>query len=439
MLEKKCILLLYGEGRYDTSMKAIKDYIETNHRDAYVVAISDKELYSFNKFKIGFFIYKLSSRSCGFINSFNVKVRSLTCKLRLKNGKKKKIKSSKPATGVIGEFFYNITEKYRRIHNILIRYTPDVVVCSTPKLLHDTITAKHKGSMKNLSVAALITDYNLDSRFVDYRTNYYFVQNDDIQERLVGYGVEKRRIKVSGTPICRNVMKNHEREIVLRELGIENDNMNVVLVSGRYGGKVIKSAVMSLIEMQYDMNIILITGENDGLIKYTDMLAKTKSRERDVFIVEQVEDLSKLYAVADIMIAKPTATITFEAIYHNVKLITCRGAEGIEDRNAHYLATHQLSLLGDNNDDLVQSMSKYITDEEFCRDLAYRQNEYLLPNCDKVVGEILLLVAEKNYNKKKQLLIDADDATKKLLQSAEVDDVAKVEIASDSIEEDTEE
>ena len=47
MLEKKCILLLYGEGRYDSSVMAVKDYIESCG-DSYVVAVSDKELYPFH-------------------------------------------------------------------------------------------------------------------------------------------------------------------------------------------------------------------------------------------------------------------------------------------------------------------------------------------------------------------------------------------------------
>lgn len=428
MLEKKCILLLYGEGRYDSSMDAIKEYVETNRRDAYVVAVSDAELYSFNRRKIAFFMYKLCTRSCSSFIRNNVKIKSVICKLMLKKRKKRKIKEKEAPDSVIGEFTHSLLEKYRRIHNVLVRYSPDVVVCATPRLLHDTIKAKHKAGMKNISISALITDYNLDIRFVDQRTNYYFVQNDAIASKLAEYGIERRKIKVAGTPISKSTMMTHDKAEVLAELGINNDDINVVLVSGRYGCNVIKRVVMSLIELEYAMNIILITGNNDGLSKFADMLSKNNNRENSICIVEEIDNMSKIYTIADILIAKPTATITYEALCHNTKLITCCGDNYIEDRNAHYLATNQLSLLGSNNNDLIESISSYIANEELCDSIKGKQIEYVLTNSDEIVGEILLQIADKNYNSKKQVVIDLNNKTTELQKMIE-----NVEIVSDVI------
>ena len=431
MLEKKCILLLYGEGRYDSSMGAIKEYVEANRRDAYVVAVSDEELYSFKRRKIAFFMYKICVRSFSSLVRNNTKLKSMICKLKLKKGKKRKIKEKDAPDSAIGEFIHSLSEKYRRIHNILVRYSPDVVVCASPRLLHDAIKAKHKAGMKNISISALITDYNLDIRFVDQRTNYYFVQNDAIASKLVEYGIERRKIKVSGTPISQSTMITHDRSEVLAELGIDNDNINVVLVSGRYGGNVIKKVVMSLIEMEYAMNIILITGSNDGLSKFADMLSKNNNRENSICIVEEIENMSKIYSIADILIAKPTATITYEALCHNTKLITCCGDNYIEDRNAHYLATKQLSLLGSNNNDLIESISNYLTNDELCDSIKSNQSEYIVYNADEVVSEILLQIADKNYKTKSQVVIDLNNKTAEMQKMMEkaggVSDVMTIE------------
>ncbi len=426
MLEKKCVLLLYGEGRYDTSMAAIKEYIELERTDAYVVAVSDKDLYSYNRYKIAFFMYKFGSRACNFVNRFRIKYHTFKCRIKLGSGKNKPIKKRKPPEGVIAKFFYTLTEKHRRIHNLLVRYVPDIVVCSTPKLLHDTITAKHKAAMQNISIAALITDYSLDARFVDYKANYYFVQNDNILERLVSHGVEKRRIKVSGTPLTKSSIVIHNRQEVLAEMGIENDYYNVILVGGRYGGEIIKNAFTSVIEMDHNMNIIVMAGGSDGLAKFVSMLSKNKNCEGSVYVVEEVNDLSKIYSIADIMITMPTASTTYEATYHNIKMITCRGADAIEENNSQYLATKQLSLQGRNNNELVQSMSKYMMDEEFCYQTYLKQNDYIISDCDKVIGDIILLIADKNHINRKLALQNEDD--KKDSDS----NIEKVEMPSDA-------
>ena len=52
---------------------------------------------------------------------------------------------------------YNWTEQYRRIRNILLRYNPEVVVCSTPKLLRDAAKACDKAKLKNIDICALVS------------------------------------------------------------------------------------------------------------------------------------------------------------------------------------------------------------------------------------------------------------------------------------------
>lgn len=310
-------------------------------------------------------------------------------------------------------------EKYRRIRNVLLKYTPEMVVCATPKLLRDTTKACDKAKLKDINIAGLITDYALDSRFVDYKATNYFVQNENVAERLASLGIDENIIQVIGTPLMEHSKTQFDKKQILGELGISNDNLNIVLVGGRYGASAIKGAFTSIAELDNDINIIIVSGGNKGLIKYCELIAKNRAIESRISIVEEIDVFSKLYAVADILIASPTAAITYEALYHNLKIITCKGGDSLENRNAHYLATNQLVLLGRNNDELVASLSKFMADEEFFEDVKNLQNEFVVPNCDKVLGDIIKNIAEQNRESKTEKQKEIQEKKEKAITTLE--------------------
>lgn len=422
MLEKKCILFLYGEGRYDSSVMAAKEYIESCG-DNYVVAISDKDLYPFYWYKMAFHVYRFFSRSCAWINNLHLSFNTFWNRLNVKKSKKECKELVEPSGGLKG-FLYNWTEQYRRIRNILLRYNPEVVVCSTPKLLRDTVRACDKAKLKNVDVCALATDYCLDARFVNFKANKYFVQNSDVKERLISLGLEEDKIEIVGTPLSSASKETFSKEQVLEELGINNERVNIVLVGGRYGQSAIKNVFTSVAELENEINIIVLCGNNNGLIKYCELITKNRKIEDKVFLIEDIDKFAKIYSVADVLIASPTASVTYEAMYHNCNIVLCNGGDALENRNSHYLATNQLALLGRNNDELIASISKFMVDEEFADSMRYAQNEFVIPDCDKILGDILINMAEKNRKDKLEAEKHAKEASLEKLEKLEKKDLA---------------
>lgn len=402
MLEKKCILLLYGEGRYDTSIMAVKEYMESAG-DSYVVAISDKELYPFYRYKMAFYIYRFFARGCAWLNNLHLSFNTFWNKINVRKSKKECKQLVEPSGGLKG-MFYTWTEQYRRIRNILLRYNPEVVVCSTPKLLRDTAKACDKAKMQNIDICALITDYCLDTRFINYKATRYFVQNDEVKERLSTYGIDEGMVDVVGTPISEAAKQRYDKAQVLSEVGIENDKLNVVIAGGRYGNSAVRNAFTSLAELENDINIIVMCGGNSGLIKYAELITKSRKIEDKVFLVEDIDQFAKVYSIADILVMSPTAAMTYEAMYHNCSIVLVNGGDAIENRNSHFLATNQFALLGRNNDELVASTSKLMTDNDFACDMKYAQNEFVIPNSDKVLGDILINLAASNRATKQEQL-----------------------------------
>ena len=172
---------------------------------------------------------------------------------------------------------------------MLLRYNPEVVVCSTPKLLRDTVRACDKAKLKNIDICGLVTDYCLDARFVNYKASKYFVQNSDVKERLVSLGIEDEKIDVVGTPLLKDSKEVYDKSQVLAELGITNDKMNIVIVGGRYGQSAVRNVFTSLAELENDINIIVLSGGNNGLVKYAELITKNRGKEEKVFLVEEID------------------------------------------------------------------------------------------------------------------------------------------------------
>lgn len=398
MLEKKCILLLYGEGRYDSSIIALKERIEQS-KDAYVVAYSDAQLYSFRRYRMGFYMYKVSNRCMPFVNRTVTCMSNLCNKNRIRKSKKS-IKPYREPKNAFEEYFYSMADRYRQLHNVLARFTPDIVVCTTPKLLRDVIKIKHKGQFAGMSVAGLMTDYTLDKRFINHKVNYYFVQNQDVKDRLVTLGIDEKKVNVVGTVLPKASTTVHNREQVLAEIGIKNDLPNIVLVGGRYGGDTLKNAFTGVVNVGLKANIIVLVNGNEGLMKYCTMVARAKKVQEQVYLIEEIDDFSKMYDVADVMVAEPTAYITYEALYHGVKLVLCKGESKLEDRNLDYLVSNGVGLLGRKNYELKENINKCLNDNEFCVELENNRQDFISIADESKFGEILRLIADRNYTKK---------------------------------------
>lgn len=402
MLEKKCILLIYSEGMYDSSVLATKEYMEKSDNDCYVIAISDRQLRSFKFAYIKNWLYVNCVRNFSVINNLTFTLSQLNIGHRIKSTKRE-LKEHKIPEGSISKAFYKYTEKYRRVYNIIRRFNPDVILCSDPTLLNKVCKAAHNAKLINSAITALITDYALDKRFINYRVDKYFVQNQGVANKLHSYGIDEEKIEVVGTPIKLENIQKHNRIELKKELGIANDYLNIVIIGGRYGNSKIKDVFTAMMELNSDVNTIVYTTNSVSLNKYCTLLAKSKLKEKSTFLVEYLDDISKLYELADVIITCPTASTTYEVMCVNRGMILCKGSNRIERQNAHYLISNGCALNGQSLDELIASLGILLDNDEHLIESFANQNNISDSNDATILGDKLIGLAAGNYAKKIEL------------------------------------
>ena len=402
MLEKKSILLIYAEGMYDSSILATKEYIESTNADCYVIAISDKELRSFKSAQIKRWIYTNCIRNWPFMHGLLFTLSRINTRHKI-NSTKHELKEYKIPEEAVSKWFYKITEKYRRVYNIIRRFAPDVILCADPSLLNKVCKAVHNAKLINTTITALITDYVLDERFVNYRVDKFYVQNQGVLGKLRSYGIDSEKLEIIGTPISEKSIKSQDISEIRKEFGIANNNPNIVIIGGRYGSSKIKDAFTAMMELNTDINIVVYTTNSVSLNKFCAVLAKSKQKEKTTFLVEYLDDISKLYALADIIITCPTASITYEIMCINRGMILCKGSNRIEKQNAHYLISNGCALSGQSIDELIASLGLLLGNDEHLMETFANQNAIVSTNDIVNLSDSLLEIATTNYNKKKEL------------------------------------
>lgn len=395
MKDRKTVIIFYTRGLYDTYALMIADKMKEYGKDCHVICIGDDEYANFASGAMSRAMYKFSMRNAMWMyDLFNGRAKD-NKKARLKP--LKNIKPDKTELNGIDNFTRDITVRFQKIKNILRRFDPDVILAFTPSTVNAAVKAREQLRMYTTKIYACLTDFCLDKRFFNRRLTGYFVQNDDVKKELVSLGVADDKIVVASF-ISDGSVTVYEREEIRREMCVMNDKPCIVLIGGRYGAGVIKNVMNTLIEYANNYNLVVLTG-GSRTIENVAMHISGNMKDK-VFLVRSVDDMTKIYSIADIVVATPTTCVCAESFIYSKPLVLIKGAGHVERANAAYLIMRGYAYDGAGKEKLVNSISDIMINGSKCNAIPER---YIGSNIDAFVDSVMEL-AENNYLEKKIIL-----------------------------------
>ncbi len=352
---KGTVLILYQSGVYDQSAKAIEDYMNVNYRDYEVVAVDqDRFSYLFSA-KIQRGLYKASARLLPIFNNFVGPIR-----IGSKKDADDRVSSNSTQPKEVGEGS-EVKVKYRKIDNVLKRFNPDVVLCLSPKS-HDKAIKARKKLGKNMPIYAMTTDYCLDSDFINALSDGYFVQNQQVAQDMLASGVESQKILIAGT-CAKHSDKTYDRVAVCQKYDVDPTLPVILMIGGRYGCDYLKDAFSALGEYYRTVNLIVVTSGSKSLKNYIKTYCKSKGIDRNVSLVDNLQDMQELYSIARVLVTSPTAGVTFEAIANHLPMVLIKPMNSIEKGNYSYLTSQSLAYCGAGKHQLLSSTLSLLNDE----------------------------------------------------------------------------
>jgi UDP-N-acetylglucosamine:LPS N-acetylglucosamine transferase len=206
------------------------------------------------------------------------------------------------------EFLYKHVSDY--IARLLDREQPDVLLSVHPMLNH-MIQRQIKERDLNVPCFTLVTDpfppfwLGWISPWVDR----YFVPTEEAGQELVGRGVAPDRIERVPMPLRAGFGPIPEGEVgrLRSNLGIEGD---LILVNGgARGGGPLRHLVSAVREAAPRSHVLVVCGRNERLRRRLDETGDPRIRTFGF-----VEDMHLLIGAADLVITKPGALSTYEAL-----------------------------------------------------------------------------------------------------------------------------
>lgn len=209
------------------------------------------------------------------------------------------------------------------------------------------------------------------------------------------YFREKDKIKVTGNPVRPNLKIIDKRE-ALSFFGL-NENKKTLFVTGGSGGaKSINRAVAAVVNKLVAENIQLLwqTGKN-----YFEQYEKYESDS--VKVMQFIDDISKAYSAADLVLARAGATTIAEVSLLGVPVIFVPSpnvAANHQFKNAESLQTDNAAeLIKDSSleERLFDKIKSLINNQEKLNELKNNIKKFSKPDAARVIAEDAIKLAEK--------------------------------------------
>ncbi|OEF99605.1 hypothetical protein BHF71_08255 [Vulcanibacillus modesticaldus] len=266
----------------------------------------------------------------------------------------------------------------------------------------ELIIATHASGLTALSMlktknkyrlAAVFTDYQVNSFWVDKNIDYYFVAHQEFKTKLIEeYQVNPSKVFVSGIPIDPIFFYSTKRsKIFLADL---KKKFRILIMGGGFGLGSIKEIICSLnLVKDVPISITVVTGMNQQLFRELSLLKSTLNVPLKV--LKYQEDVFTLMKNNDLLISKAGGLTISEALSVPIPILIYRPLPGQEEKNSKFLIKMKSVIRISRLED-IQYWTKYLYyHPNFYLKLIQQEQKIAKPDSAIYISNILL-----NQNKK---------------------------------------
>lgn len=270
----------------------------------------------------------------------------------------------------------------KRLKPLLDQFKPDVIITTHPFSTEMVSNLKGSGDI-NIPLICIMTDYAPHRTWINKNVDYYIVANDQMIEPMVKMGASKEKIYPFGIPIEESFYTKLDKELILKELGLDVDVPTILIMAGSFGVTDILKIYDRITTIDTEFQLIIITGRNRKLYDAFEKVlagngnayinpilskiprAKKTRYDKKTKLLFFTNEVEKYMQAADLIITKPGGLTVSEALACNLPMAVFNAIPGQEEENAEFLI--------DNN--MAVKIGKDSTCEETIRNLLQNRSE----------------------------------------------------------------
>jgi processive 1,2-diacylglycerol beta-glucosyltransferase len=227
-----------------------------------------------------------------------------------------------------------------RMRGIIASERPDTIVCThflAAELLNGMVT---RGEWRGL-FAVVVTDLDAHGLWAACpQADRWFVALPETAEILVGKGVPRERIFVSGIPIMGAFSAPHPPRAEIRaRIGLSADHPMILVSGGGVGVSSLEQTLEALLGLEMDCGIAMVCGKNEALRARAQAVADrfgAGARARCT-VLGFTDRMHELMHAADLSVGKPGGLTSSEALAMGLPMAVLNPVPGQEERNSDHL------------------------------------------------------------------------------------------------------
>jgi processive 1,2-diacylglycerol beta-glucosyltransferase len=244
---------------------------------------------------------------------------------------------------------------HRTVKNLLVRFDPDLVVCTHPFSSSSLACLKRAGYP--LRLYTVITDFYAHGAWVQPEVDGYLVSGNEVYKQLVSMGIPREKVIVTGLPLTLHFRVKQNKKEMRRLLGMK-DMPTIMIMGGGLGLGGIDRLAHALIRWRDDIQIVICTGHNHQVKR---MLEKSPEFQHPtIHILGFVDRISQWMDAADWLITKAGGLTCFEALAKKLPLFIYQPLPGHEENNCEFLTKNKLAIRINTEEEISDWMRRLL-------------------------------------------------------------------------------
>ena len=301
------------------------------------------------------------------------------------------------------------TQCAKGLERTVERYQPDAIISCHP------FAGAAMGYMKEktgctIPLITIVTDFLPHRAYLSDGVDAYVTASDKAAQLLhEQYGVDSERIFDYGHPVYDRFYEGNgrSREEVLTELGLDLEKRTVLVMAGSFGVSEVLDVYESLLDIDLDYQLIVITGKNKKLYDAFEQLLNTEEEivtdeepewikelsEDNILRIlyntggEAIESLTKTFRrttdkhkptrlfyfvdnvddymhASDLIVTKPGGLTTSESIASALPMAVFKAYPGQEEQNAALLVKNNIGVILEDSSKAAETVGKLLKNKK---------------------------------------------------------------------------
>lgn len=269
----------------------------------------------------------------------------------------------------------------------ILEYKPHIMVCThfMPAGIISHLIAT-KQIQAHLSI--VVTDFDFHAMWLSRSFHRYFVALDETKAHLQMLGIPNERITVSGIPIDPVFQQVINRKAERLSLGLNPDKPVLLMSAGAFGIGPTEFMVERLLELQNDVQLVIVCGQNHDLKRRITQLIEPHRHK--VKVLGYSEEMHKLMKLSDLFIGKSGGISASEAIACGLPICIVAPIPGQEERNSDYLLEKGIAIKCNDLTTIAFKLDQLLSDTNRLSTMRANAMHFAKPDASTIIVNTLL-------------------------------------------------